>query len=131
MSCTKIVGALAGLAALLALVSPALGQASRGSRMRFPTTGKEAPGLEPLDSAVMAMMSRHGIPGASMAVVKDGKLVFARGYGWAVLEARKPVKPTTLFGLASLSKTITALAVLKLVEQGKLSLEDRPFRIID
>jgi N-acyl-D-amino-acid deacylase len=99
--------------------------------MRFPTTGKEAPGLEPLDAAVMAMMSRHGIPGASMAVVKDGKLVFARGYGWAVLEARKPVQPHTLFGLASLSKTLTALAVLKLVEQGKLSLEDPPFQILD
>jgi N-acyl-D-amino-acid deacylase len=99
--------------------------------MRFPTTGKEAPGLEPLDSAVMAMMSRHGIPGASMAVVKNGKLVFARGYGWAVLEARKPVQPNTLFGLASLSKTFTALAVLKLVEQGKLSLESQPFRILD
>jgi N-acyl-D-amino-acid deacylase len=99
--------------------------------MGYPITGKEAPGLEPLDAAVMAMMSRHGIPGASMAVVKDGKLVFARGYGWAVLEAQKKAQPNTLFGLASLSKTLTALAVLKLVEQGKLSLEDQPFRILD
>jgi N-acyl-D-amino-acid deacylase len=98
--------------------------------MRFPTTGREAPGLEPLDEAVMAMMRRHGIPGGSLAVVKDGRLVFARGYGWAVLEARRPVQPDTIFGLASLSKVFTALAVLKLVEQGKLNLEDRPFRML-
>lgn len=93
----------------------------------FPTTGKEAKGLEPLDDAVVAIMKRHGIPGASLAIAKDGKLVLARGYGWSDLETREHVKPDTLFGIASLSKPVTAAAVLKLVEQGKLKLDDKPF----
>lgn len=97
----------------------------------FPASGKLARGMEPLDSAVATMMSRHGIPGAALAIAKDGKLVFARGYGWANLATDERVQPDTRFGLASLSKTITALAVLKLVEQGKLNLDDKAFPIIN
>jgi N-acyl-D-amino-acid deacylase len=77
------------------------------------------------------MMSRHGVPGAALAVTKDGKLVYARGYGWANLATRETVQPDTTFGIASLSKPVTAAAVLKLVEQGKLSLDDKPFKILD
>ena len=86
--------------------------------------------MEPVDTAVLTMMGRHGIPGASLAVTKDGKLVYARGYGWANLATREHVQPDTLFGVASLSKTITAAAILKLVEQGKLSLDDKPFKLL-
>jgi N-acyl-D-amino-acid deacylase len=97
---------------------------------RYPTTGKTLPFLEPLDAVVYTMMSRHGIPGAALAITKDGKLVCARGYGWANLATRELVQPGTEFGIASLSKTITAAAILKLVEQGKLSLDDKAFKII-
>ena len=93
----------------------------------FPTTGKEAKGLEPLDEGVIAMVRRHGIPGAALAVAKDGKLVLAKGYGWSNLETGDHVKPDTLFGVASISKSFTAVAILKLVEQGKLKLDDKPF----
>jgi N-acyl-D-amino-acid deacylase len=96
----------------------------------IPATGKLGPGLEPLDRAVVAMMNRHGIPGAALAVARDGKLVLARGFGWADLAAREPVQPDSRFGIASLSKTFTAVAVLKLVEEGKLRLEDRAFQIL-
>ncbi len=72
-------------------------------------------------------MRRHGIPGGSLAIAKDGKLVLARGYGWSNLETGEHVKPDTLFGVASLSKSLTAVAILKLVEQGKLKLDDKPF----
>ena len=121
-----------GLAALTLLTTPVRGQAPfRDPGARFPSTGKEVPGLQPLDEAVVAMMSRHGIPGAALAVVKNGKLVFARGYGWADMKDRKQVQPDTLFGLASLSKSITAMAVLKLVEQEKLRLDDRVFQILN
>jgi N-acyl-D-amino-acid deacylase len=94
---------------------------------KFPTTGKEAKGLEPLDEGVIAIMRRHGIPGAALAIAKDGKLVLAKGYGWSNLETGDHVKPDTLFGVASLSKSLTAVAILKLVEQGKLKLDDKPF----
>jgi N-acyl-D-amino-acid deacylase len=86
--------------------------------------------LEPVDAAVLSMMSRHGIPGAAVAITKNGKLAYARGYGWANLATREHVQPSTLFGIASLSKTITAAAILKLVEQGKLSLDDRAFPLL-
>jgi CubicO group peptidase (beta-lactamase class C family) len=121
-----------GLAALLALVPP-LGaqQPFRQPEAGWPATGKIAPGMEPLDTAVVTMMSRHGIPGAALAIAKDGKLVFARGYGWANLAANELVQPDTMFGVASLSKSITAAAVLKLVEQGRLSLDDRAFQLLD
>jgi N-acyl-D-amino-acid deacylase len=95
-----------------------------------PITGKAGPGLEPFDAAMRAIMDRHGLPGGAFALAKDGKLVFAKGYGWANVATGEAVQPDTLFGLASVSKPITAVAVLKLVEQGKLGLDDRVFDIL-
>lgn len=115
------------LAALSVLLPSARGQPPQAG---IPATGKLGPGLEPLDRAVVAMMARHGIPGAALAVARDGKLVLARGFGWADLAAREPVRPDTRFGVASLSKAFTAVAVLKLVEEGKLRLDDRAFEML-
>jgi N-acyl-D-amino-acid deacylase len=97
---------------------------------KLPLRGKAAPGLEPLDKAVALMMDRHGVPGAALAVAKDGKLIYAKGFGWSDLEAGTPVDPLTVFGLASLSKPITALAILLLIEQGKLGLDDPVFLLL-
>src|SRR4051812_17669383 len=119
---------LAAGAASAGLLFAVPAQEPPGSRV--PVTGKSPPVLAPVDEAVVAMMSRHGVPGAALAVTKDGKLVCARGYGWADLATREPVRPETLFGIASLSKAITAAAVLKLVEQGKLRLDDRAFPLL-
>jgi N-acyl-D-amino-acid deacylase len=121
-----------GLAILFALVQPLWGQErAQLPGATIPATGKAFAPLEPLDTAVTAMLSRHGVPGAALAIAKDGKLVFARGYGWADLRTGARVQPDTLFGVASLSKTFTAVAILKLVEQGKLRLEDRAFEILN
>jgi N-acyl-D-amino-acid deacylase len=95
-----------------------------------PITGKAGPGLEPFDSAMLKIMGRHGVPGAALAIARDGKLVLAKGYGWSNVATGETVKPDTLFGLASLSKPITAVATLKLVEQGSLGLNDRVFDIL-
>ena len=97
---------------------------------KVPIKGKAGPGLEPLDEAMLEVMDRHGIPGAALAVAKDGKLLLAKGYGWANVSTGAAAEPTTLFGLASLSKTFTAVAILKLVEQGKLGLDDAVFDIL-
>ncbi|HEX2395158.1 MAG TPA: serine hydrolase, partial [Bacteroidales bacterium] len=64
------------------------------------------------------------IPGVSVAIVKDGKIVFKKGYGSASLEYNIPNKPSTVFDIASVSKQFTAFAILLLEEQGKLSLDD-------
>lgn len=64
------------------------------------------------------------VPGAVVAVVKDGQVIFERGYGFANLETRTPVNAErTLFYLASLTKTFTATAVMQMVERGKLDLQ--------
>ena len=79
---------------------------------------------------MLSIMDRHGIPGAAFAIAKEGKLVYAKGFGWANVSTGAPIRPDTTFGLASLSKTLTAAAILKLVEQGKLGLNDAVFDIL-
>lgn len=97
---------------------------------KIPITGKAGPGLEPFDAAMVTILERHGVPGAALAIAKGGKLVLAKGYGWADAASGTPVNPDTNFGLASLSKVITAAAVLKLVEQGKLELDAPVFGLL-
>ena len=63
-------------------------------------------------------------PGAAVSVVKDGKVIFKKGYGSANLEYDLPVTPSTVFHIASVSKQFTVFAVLLLEEQGKLSFDD-------
>jgi N-acyl-D-amino-acid deacylase len=96
----------------------------------IPITGQAGPGLTPFDDAMRTIIDRHGLPGAALAIAKDGRLVFAKGYGWADVARSEQIYPETLFGLASVSKTITAVAVLKLVEQNRLRLDDRVFDIV-
>ena len=70
-----------------------------------------------------SMMETHHVPGAVFVMVKNGEIFFAKGYGYADLETRRPVDPeTTLFRVASVSKLFTATAAMQLVEQGRLDL---------
>jgi CubicO group peptidase (beta-lactamase class C family) len=77
-----------------------------------------------LDGAVPQQLQREDIAGATLAIVKDGKLLFARGYGYADAEKKKPVSATeTLFRPGSVSKLFTWTSVMQLAEQGKLDLD--------
>jgi CubicO group peptidase (beta-lactamase class C family) len=89
-----------------------------------PVTGAADPRLEPFDRLMTSFVAEHQAPGAALAVTRHGKLVYARGFGYADLDAHEPVEPTSLFRIASVSKPITAVAVLQLVERGKLRLDD-------
>ncbi len=93
----------------------------------IPITGPASPGMESYDRIIPALMKQYGIPGGAVAVVKDGRLVFAHGYGWADVEGKVKAEPDALFRVASLSKPITAAAVMKLYQDGKLDLGDRAF----
>jgi N-acyl-D-amino-acid deacylase len=93
----------------------------------FPTTGVAVSGLASFDRLIMDLMRQAQIPGGTVAVVKDGRLVLARGYGWADRENQQPVQPESLFRIASISKPITAVTTLKLMEDGKLNLDDKAF----
>ena len=63
-------------------------------------------------------------PGCALAVSKDGEIIYKRGYGMANLEYGVPIRPGTIFHIASISKQFAALAVTLLAHDGKLSLED-------
>ena len=77
-----------------------------------------------LDGIVPAQLKPNDIAGATVIIVKDGKILAARGYGYADVEKRKPVSPeNTLFRPGSVSKLFTWTAVMQLFEQGKLDLD--------
>ncbi len=94
-------------------------------------TGQSVPQLKSFDAMMKEFLSQHRIPGAAVAVTDQGRLVFARGYGYADLKSSEKVKPTSLFRIASISKPITAIAVMQLVEQGKLSLDTKVFDVLN
>jgi hypothetical protein len=76
-----------------------------------------------LDNFFATHLDSHRIPGAAVAVVADGRLVLAKGYGYADLAANRPVDPAlTVFDVGSVSKLFTYTAVMQLVEQGRLDL---------
>lgn len=89
-----------------------------------------APGMERGIDAAVARAMATGSPGMVVAVGRDGRVLFAKGYGLANLEDRVPVTVDTVFPIASLTKQFTAAAVLLLVEEGKVRLEDRLSRFV-
>jgi len=78
-----------------------------------------------MDGFVTAEMSRQKIPGMAVAVVKNGEVVLAKGYGFANLEHQVPVTTHSIFQSGSIGKQFTAAAIMLLREQGKLRLDDR------
>ena len=78
-----------------------------------------------VDDYVTAEMQRSRIPGMSIAVVKDGKLIKAAGYGLANVETGTSATPETVYKTASLSKQILAAAIMLLVQEGKIGLDDK------
>lgn len=78
-----------------------------------------------VDDFIKTEMERQKIPGVSLAIIKNGKPVLVRGYGFANLEHRVPVKPETIFQSGSVGKQFTAAAVMLLVEDGKISLDEK------
>ncbi len=94
-------------------------------------TGPQVPQLASLDTFMRTTLLDRRVPGASLAVAKDGRLVFARGYGYADAENSEPFQPDSLCRVASMSKTITAAAVMKLIEEGKFGLNTRIFGLLN
>jgi CubicO group peptidase (beta-lactamase class C family) len=122
-------------------------RAGRGSRLRWiggimllfclvfqsaraDPTGTALPGLDPFDTEMAALLKKWQIPGGSLAVARDGRILLARGYGLADREKNIPVLPTTVFRLASLAKPLTAVAILQLAEAGRFGLDDAVIPIL-
>jgi serine beta-lactamase-like protein LACTB, mitochondrial len=95
------------------------------SAQEFPaeSSGAQSPQAESLEARLRRAIKKHGIPGLSCAVVHKGELVFSAGYGFADLENDVPVTDATVYRLASISKPVTAVLIMQLVEQGTLDLD--------
>ncbi len=89
----------------------------------MPTSGIDVPEMASFDRIISEMMRKYEIPGGAVAVTKDGRLLLARGYGLADVQRKEAVKPDSLMRIASVSKPITAAAVLVLLQQGRLTLD--------
>jgi CubicO group peptidase (beta-lactamase class C family) len=83
-----------------------------------------------IDSLANDALARSGVPSASIAVVKDGKIVYLNAYGSARLEPKTPATSAMRYSIGSISKQFTAVAMLLLQEQGKLSLDDKVAKFI-
>lgn len=112
------------LAAGIALPGALRGLVGAPAPVRLPA--RAADRFDELALLVEERMREHGIPGAAFGVIKDGRLQL-RGFGVTSVEDPRPVTADTVFELASLSKTVTATAAMRLVEQGALEL-DAPVR---
>ncbi len=116
---------------LFAVLASGVGEEIRSKEISM--SGDENPELKSFDDAVIAFMKKRRVPGGALAVMKDGRLVYARGYGWADVDAKESAHPTSLFRIASISKPITGVAIMKLVEDHRyrLKLDAKAFKLLD
>lgn len=78
--------------------------------------------VEKIESAITAWMAQNKAPALSVAIVTENQMSWSKGYGWADVENSVTAKPDTAYRLASIAKSITAVAIMQLVERGKLDL---------
>ncbi|MGI9056765.1 MAG: serine hydrolase domain-containing protein, partial [Pyrinomonadaceae bacterium] len=82
--------------------------------------------LAKIEEKIEARRKELGIPGMSLAIVKDGNVILSKGYGYKSFEKKVPVTADSQFAIGSASKAFTALSVLMSADEGKLSLEENP-----
>lgn len=80
-----------------------------------------------VDNSVIHYMKKYNVPGLSIAIAKDDKLIYVKAYGYADVITRERVTDSSLFRLASVSKPITGIAIMKLIQDGKLSMNSKVF----
>ena len=116
------------------LVSPSFAQTSKKSAVSTPATATPRNSaatptakLQGLDELAADAMKQWKVPGVAIAVVQDGKVIYAQGYGYRDLEQKLPVTTTTLFPIGSITKSFTALTFAILKNEGKVDW-DKPVR---
>lgn len=87
----------------------------------IPESGPTSAAVRPLDEMLTAFLKEHNVSGATVAVAKDGRLVYSRGFGYADVAALQKMQPDAQMRIASVSKPITAVAIMMLIQQGKLT----------
>jgi CubicO group peptidase (beta-lactamase class C family) len=94
-------------------------------------TGTPVPAYAPLDQAVIDFMDRCDCRSATLAVSRNGKLLFSRGYGWRDAVETKRTMPDAILRIGGVTQPITAAAVRKLIRDGKLSLDTKAFKYLN
>jgi CubicO group peptidase (beta-lactamase class C family) len=94
-------------------------------------TGTPVPAYAPLDQAVIDFMDRCDCRSATLAVSRNGKLLFSRGYGWRDAVETKRTLPDAILRIGGVTQPITAAAVRKLIRDGKLSLDTKAFKYLN
>ncbi|MFX1355665.1 MAG: serine hydrolase domain-containing protein [Promethearchaeota archaeon] len=87
--------------------------------------------VEMIENLIINIMKQMQIPGLTIAIIQDGELVYSGGFGARNLEINLPMTENTLFGIGSITKSFTALAIMQLVEQGKIELNSPLNKYID
>lgn len=96
-----------------------------------PVSGDQVAAFAAVDAALVSFMEKVGSQGASIAISKDGKLLYSRGYGWSDQARTRPVATDSLFRVASVTKPITAALIRQAAREGKLSLEANAFELLE
>lgn len=77
-----------------------------------------------MDNTIPSLMEKNNVPGLAIAIIENNKIILKKGYGFADIENETPVTPQTGFNIGSVSKTVTAWGVMKLVESGQIDLDE-------
>jgi len=95
-----------------------------------PVTGQSSSATAGIDQVMLGLLSKYSIPGGALAISRNGVLVYARGFGYADTTSSQQVQPDSLFRIASVTKTFTAAAIMLLVQQGKIQLDQSAFALL-
>jgi len=100
---------------------------AKGLNFKITNELSEFKGSKFIEKEANDFLRQWNLAGITMSIVKDGKLVYAHGFGYSDIETKQPVSPGQLFRIASVSKLITAVAIMKLVEKKSISLDSKVF----
>ena len=95
-----------------------------GERSGIALAPRVAQNLDLLEVWIKARMAYQGLPGLCIGIVDGEELIYAKGFGLANVQEKKPTTPDTLYRIASHSKLFTAIGIMQLRDQGKLKLDD-------
>ena len=98
-----------------------------GTKLTYSQTGIYVPSMQTSDNLISNFLNSYGIQGATVAIAKDGKLVYLRAFGYADIDGQELTQPYHMLRIASCSKPITATAIIKLWEEGLLDLDAKVF----
>ena len=90
-------------------------------------TGIPVPSMTQSDNLIKTFMTNYQIPGATVAIAKDGKIVYMRAFGNSDVKNTVPTQPYNLFRIASLSKQVTSVTIMWLMQQGRIKMSDKVF----